>query len=174
VDSPIDSPLLPKPPQKNGDPWLPTVRIARHIPWGYEVDPEDDEVLLPIVEDLELLEEAKKYLLEYSWRDVADWLSKASGKRISHQGLVKRVKQEEKRRRSAAAIRKYARLYQKALAAAEKVERKIGSEPLKPRRITSKNAEKREQRRLDREIARKIKAARVQRREGTAGNLPAE
>jgi len=49
-----------------------------------------------------LLEKAKKYLRQYSYRDVAAWLSEQSDRYISHVGLMKRVKIEQKRKREAA------------------------------------------------------------------------
>ena len=36
--------------------------VARTVPFGYEIDPEDDGILLPISLELDMLEEAKKYL----------------------------------------------------------------------------------------------------------------
>ena len=40
--------------------WLRIPRISKYIPFGYEVDPEDNDWLKPIPEELELLELAKK------------------------------------------------------------------------------------------------------------------
>jgi hypothetical protein len=80
--------------------WYPVIRVGRHVPFGYKQDEEDEMLLLPIPEELELLEKAKLFLTEYSTRQVAQWLSKESGRYISHVGLNKRVRMEEKRRRS--------------------------------------------------------------------------
>ena len=67
---------LPKPELVNSEyEWLSVVRVGRVVPFGYRQDPEDDDILLPIPEELEALEEAKKYLKQYSYRDVANWLS---------------------------------------------------------------------------------------------------
>ena len=89
---------LPVPEEtEDGFNWQPVVRIGRTVPFGYEQDPTDLDVLQPIVDELELLERAKKYLRQYSYRDVANWLSEQSGRYISHVGLMKRVKLEEKR-----------------------------------------------------------------------------
>jgi hypothetical protein len=60
--------------------WYPVVRVGRHVPFGYEQDPDDGMILLPIQSELELLEKAKKYLAEYSLRLVAQWLSQESGR----------------------------------------------------------------------------------------------
>ena len=42
--------------------WYPIVRVGRHVPFGYKQDEEDDMILLPIPEELELLEKAKLFL----------------------------------------------------------------------------------------------------------------
>lgn len=71
------------------------VRIGRIVPFGYMQDPNDPEVLLPIEEELLLLEAAKEHLKNYSLRDVAAWISQKSGRSISHVGLYKRIKAEQ-------------------------------------------------------------------------------
>ena len=58
--------------------WQPIVRIGRYIPFGYEQDEKDKDILLPIEDELELLEKAKKDLQQYSYREVANWLSEQS------------------------------------------------------------------------------------------------
>lgn len=108
--------------------WHPVVRIGRQIPWGYEQDPEDEDILLPIPDELELMEQAKKFLKQYSYRQVAAWLSEQSGKPISHVGLYNRVKLEYKRKTEAANQRYFAERYKKALEKAEKLEKqRIGA-----------------------------------------------
>ena len=84
---------LPMPEETDkGFNWQPVVRIGRTVPFGYEKDLTDLDILQPVVEELELLERAKKYLKQYSYREVANWLSEQSGRYISHVGLMKRVK----------------------------------------------------------------------------------
>ena len=106
--------------------WQPVVRIGRTVPFGYEKDPTDLDILQPVVEELELLERAKKYLKQYSYRDVANWLSEQSGRYISHVGLMKRVKLEQKRKRQASNQRYLAERYKEALQKAERLEERIG------------------------------------------------
>jgi len=106
--------------------WQPVVRVGRHIPFGYEQDPNDKDILLPIPEELELLEQAKKYLAEYSLRLVSRWLTEQSGRYISHVGLKKRVNIEQKRRNTADAHRLYERRYKEAAAKAKKLEERLG------------------------------------------------
>jgi len=102
--------------------YYPIVRVGRHIPFGYEQDPEDEDILHPIPSELEMLEQAKRYLSEYSLRVVAGWLSEQSGRYISHVGLTKRVNIEEQRRRAASAYRIYERRYKEASKKARKLE----------------------------------------------------
>ena len=120
---------LPKPEMVGNEyEWLPVVRVGRIIPFGYRQDPEDNDILLPIPEELETLEEAKKFLKQYSYRDVANWLSEKSGRYISHVGLMKRVKLERQRKAEASTQRYYAERYKEAAAKAEILERnRIGA-----------------------------------------------
>ena len=62
--------------------WYPIIRVGRHVPFGYKQDKEDDMLLIPIPEELELLEKAKRFLQDYSVRQVAKWLSDQSGRDI--------------------------------------------------------------------------------------------
>ena len=103
--------------------WYPVIRVGRHVPFGYKQDKEDDMLLIPIPEELELLEKAKLFLQEYSLRQVAKWLTQQSGRYISHVGLDKRVRIEEKRRRASSSYRKYAKRYKEASRKAEKIEK---------------------------------------------------
>jgi len=114
---------LPQPTDiKEENEWLPVPRIARTIPFGYEVDPEDKDLLLPIKEELDNLEKAKMYLRQYSLREVAAWLSKNTGRYISHLGLQKRIKHERQRKDKARSIRKWAEYAEKAIKKAEEIE----------------------------------------------------
>ena len=123
---------LPKP-EDHGDhfEWKPVIRVGRQVPFGYKEDPDDKDVLIPIPEELELLEQAKKHLKRYSYRAVAAWLSEQSKRNISHVGLYKRVKIEYKRKTEAANQRYFAQRYKEALEKAEKLESRIGGVPTK-------------------------------------------
>jgi len=76
--------------------WRSIPRYNKHIPWGYKVSERDEDILDPIPEELELLEKAKEHLKNYSLRVVAEWLSAASGRYISHMGLKRRLESERK------------------------------------------------------------------------------
>ena len=115
--------VLPQPTDlKDDNEWMPIPRIARTIPFGYELDPEDKNLLKPIKIELDLLEQARKHIKQYSYREVANWLSKNSGRDISHVGLMKRLKNERKRQNQAISLRKWADYAQKAIQKAEEIE----------------------------------------------------
>ena len=65
-------------------------RKARTIPFGYKLA-EDTDYIEPIESELEALEEAKKFLKTCSYREVAIWLTRKTGRYISYVGLRKRV-----------------------------------------------------------------------------------
>ena len=117
---------LPKPEEtEDGYNWKPVVRVGRTIPFGYRQSEEDRDLLLPIVEELELLEKAKKFIRQYSYRQVANWLSTQSGRNISHVGLMKRIRIEQKRKTEASTQRYLAQRYKEALQKAEDLEAKV-------------------------------------------------
>lgn len=112
----------PRRPDEEGWVYIPIVRIGRTIPFGYRQDPEDPDVLLPIESELKLFEQAKEHLKRYSYRDVAAWLSEESGRYISHQGLVDRIKSEQKRRRTGTIQRQLIQRLKEAIKKAERIE----------------------------------------------------
>ena len=123
---------LPAPREDEEFEWRSVVRVGRQVPFGYSQDPDDTDILRPISNELELLEEAKKYLKQYSYRDVSAWLSEQSGRYISHVGLMKRVKIERKRKREASIQRHLAEKYKAALEKAKKLEEeRLGGKDLK-------------------------------------------
>jgi len=123
---------LPAPREDEEFEWRSVVRVGRQVPFGYSQDPNDIDILRPISNELELLEEAKKYLKQYSYRDVSAWLSEQSGRYISHVGLMKRVKIERKRKREATIQRHLAEKYKAALEKAKKLEEeRLGGKDLK-------------------------------------------
>ena len=104
--------------------WIEIPRISRTVPFGYELHPEDSGVLVPIPDELDKLQQAKKYLKQYSYREVANWLSKNTGRYISHVGLRKRLDNERTRNNQARSLRKWADYAKKAIAKAEALEQK--------------------------------------------------
>ena len=65
-------------------------RKTSTIPFGYKLD-EDTKTLLPIEKELEAYKKAKAYLQSCSYREVASWLTATTGRKISTQGLRKKV-----------------------------------------------------------------------------------
>ena len=77
MTKPLGQWKLPQPTDLQEDnEWVPIPRVARTIPFGYELDPEDDGILLLIEHELDMLMKAKKYLKQYSYREVANWLTR--------------------------------------------------------------------------------------------------
>ena len=109
---------------KDDEDWLPIPRISKTIPFGYVEHETDDDLLMPIIEELEALELAKDYLKEYSYREVARWLSDKAGRQISHVGLRKRVQIEKKRKGKAETYKLLLKKYEAALQKLEEIESK--------------------------------------------------
>ena len=119
---------LPQLQFKDGKNWTRIPRVSRTVPFGYTKDPEDEDFLLPVKEELDALELAKQHLRQYSYRSVADWLTKQTGRYISHTGLKKRVRVETRRKKAATFKRELARRLEKTLKEVRKYEENsIGS-----------------------------------------------
>ena len=97
-------------------------KIARTVPFGYVVDENDPDVLQPVKLELDLLEQARAYTRQYSYRQVANWLTKNSGREISHVGLMKRLKNERQRKNKVTSLRKWAEYAEKAINKAKELE----------------------------------------------------
>ena len=114
---------LPKPNKGQEREWHTVARVnMRTVPFGYVIDPENDRLLQPVVLELEALELAKQHLRQYSYRDVARWLEKQTGRSISHMGLKKRVEVDRRRKKTAAIKRRLAKQLEETLAEIEKLE----------------------------------------------------
>ena len=114
---------LPQPTDiKEENEWVAIPRIARTVPFGYKQDDEDPDILQPIPIELDLLEKARRHVNQYSYREVANWLSAQTGRYISHVGLRKRLENERQRKNQAASLRKWADYAQKAIAKAQEIE----------------------------------------------------
>jgi len=109
---------------KDDNEWLMIPKISRSIPFGYKAHEQDEDILVPIIEELEALELAKEYLREYSYREVAGWLSDRTGREISYIGLRKRIQKEKQRKSKAATYKTWLKNYKKALEKLEEIESK--------------------------------------------------
>ena len=115
-------------PQPDNEEYVPIPFLSKRlkcVPFGYKVS-EDPDILDPIPEELKALEQAKKYLKQYSSRKVAHWLTKTTGRYISHAGLLKRIKDERKRNSKVKTLREWARRLEKAIQITEKIEKTRG------------------------------------------------
>jgi len=125
MTKPLKQWKLPQPTDiKEDNEWVSIPRISRTIPFGYDVDPDDPDVLLPNEHQLDMLEKAQKYLKQYSYREVANWLTRNTGRSISHVGLRKRLDNERRRKNKSGSLRRWADYAKKAIAKAEELEAK--------------------------------------------------
>ena len=114
---------LPQPTDiKEQDEWVQIPRIARTVPFGYKQNEEDPDILDPIQVELDLLEKARSHVNQYSYREVANWLSTNSGRYISHVGLRKRLANERQRKNQAKSLRKWAEYAETAISKAKAIE----------------------------------------------------
>ena len=114
---------LPQPTDiKEQNEWVQIPRIARTVPFGYKQNEEDPVILDPIPTELDLLEKARQHVNQYSYREVANWLSTNSNRYISHVGLRKRLQNERQRKNKVASIRKWAEYAETAIAKAKALE----------------------------------------------------
>ena len=102
--------------------WIQIPRIARIIPFGYKVNETDKELLDPIPYELEALELARKYIKQYSLRQVANWLTTKTGREISHIGLRKRLLHERQRKNKARTLKRWSEYAEKAIQKAKDIE----------------------------------------------------
>ena len=109
--------------------WHTIARVSlTTVPFGYEVNKDNDRLLEPIRDELEALEVAKKHLLQYSYREVAQWLTRQTGRSLSHTGLKKRIDIERKRKKTITIKRKLAQRLAQTLQEIENLEtQKVGT-----------------------------------------------
>ena len=123
---------LPKPHKGEEKEWHVIARTAIYVPFGYRIHPDNDKLLEPIPVELEALELAKRHLKQYSFREVANWLTKQTGRSITAMGLKKRVDVERRRKKAAAIKRKLTQRLEETLAEIEKLEKNsIGAYSIK-------------------------------------------
>ncbi len=63
-------------------------RVARVVPFGYR-ESEKENYLEPIQEEIDALEQARKYIRGSSYREVADWIFRKTGRKLTGMGLRK-------------------------------------------------------------------------------------
>jgi hypothetical protein len=121
--------ILPQPKKEGADEFVPIPRLSNltTVPFGYKINEKDSLQLDPIPLELEALEKAKGYITRYSSRHVAAWLTKTTGRYISHRGLLHRLKSETKNKSTASSYWSWAARYKKAILLAEKYQKRKGS-----------------------------------------------
>jgi len=102
--------------------WIQIPRIARTVPFGYTINEDDNELLDPIPYELEALQLARRYIKQYSLRQVANWLTTKTGRQISHIGLRKRLLHERQRKNKARTLKRWSEYAQKAIEKAKAIE----------------------------------------------------
>tara|TARA_R100001369_G_scaffold1126_1_gene3811 strand:+ start:467 stop:868 length:402 start_codon:yes stop_codon:yes gene_type:complete len=102
--------------------WIQIPRIARTIPFGYKLNEEDSYLLDPIAYELEAIELARKYVKQYSFRQVANWITNKTNRAISHVGLRKRLMHEQQRKNKARTLRRWSEYAEKAIEKAKAIE----------------------------------------------------
>jgi|TARA_Y100001951_G_scaffold65218_1_gene52370 hypothetical protein len=114
---------LPQPTDlKEDKEWIQIPRIARIVPFGYKVNEEDSNLLDPIPFELEAIEVARQYVKQYSYRQVANWLTTKTGRDISHVGLRKRLINERQRKNKARTLKSWTEWAEKAIQKAKAYE----------------------------------------------------
>ena len=63
-------------------------KVARVVPFGYK-ESEKENYLESVPEEMDALEQARKYIKGSSYREVADWLFRKTGRRLTGMGLRK-------------------------------------------------------------------------------------
>ena len=63
-------------------------KVARVIPFGYQQS-DKENYIESVPEEIDAIEQARKYIQGSSYREVADWLYRKTGKKITGMGLRK-------------------------------------------------------------------------------------
>ena len=115
---------LPQPTDLKDDSkqWIQIPRIARIVPFGYKINEEDSNLLDPIPFELEAIDVARQYVKQYSYRQVANWLTTKTGRDISHVGLRKRLMNERQRKNKARTLKSWTEWAEKAIQKAKAYE----------------------------------------------------
>jgi hypothetical protein len=110
------------------------VKQGLTIPWGYKQNKDDRQLLDPIDEQLDVYEEGKKLVRKgCTLRDVANWMTATTGRKISHVGLQKKMQDEISKKKSQGAKLAWAR----RRARIEEAERKLNDDQQERTETTS-------------------------------------
>lgn len=113
----------------SGKKWQRIPKISRIVPFGYYVDENDPEMLVPNIFELEALEKAKYYRKRgYSWRKIAEWLTDITGRPISHTGIRKRIGFDKGYKRKATRFEVWAGKYETTIRKAKEHGERVGED----------------------------------------------
>ena len=86
--------ILPQPPKTEEYIQIPRFKFNSNVPFGYKVNPENEDVLEPVKHELDALAQALIYLKTYPATKVAAWLTTTTGRSITPSVLLRRVRKE--------------------------------------------------------------------------------
>lgn len=66
---------------------LPVPIVRQYIPWGYDKDVNNPKMLIPDINALRLLVDAREYTRQCPFTQVATWIGGETGRPLSHEGL---------------------------------------------------------------------------------------
>lgn len=69
-------------------------RTSSSVPFGYKLDPDNKDFLVPVYSELEALEYARNLRPHTSYRTIAEILKARTGRTISHVGVKKALARE--------------------------------------------------------------------------------
>jgi hypothetical protein len=90
--------LLPQPVERTEYVKIPRLKKGMLIPFGYVVEDADADWYVPVPKELDALKIAEKYCKQYTYEQVALWLTKQTGRSITGDGLRKRLRDERRRK----------------------------------------------------------------------------
>ena len=118
--------LLPQPVERTEYVKIPRLKKGMLIPFGYRVDEESPDWYIPIPKELDALKIAEQYCKRYTFQQVANWLTKQTGRSISGDGLRKRLRDERRRKHKHNFYVALANRYKTALEKAKAFETTLG------------------------------------------------
>jgi hypothetical protein len=107
---------------KRSGKWARIPKLSSTVPWGYDVDPEHPDVLVPNEHCLDILEEGRKHLKNYTYKQVANWVTTRSGRHCPPSVLQSRVESAKRRNNYIAVLQRWARQAEEALETARRIE----------------------------------------------------
>lgn len=124
--------LLPQPAKISEYVKIPILRPNAPVPFGYKLDENEPGWYIPVPIELDALKMAKKYVNKYTYKEVAAWLSKQTGRNIDQFSLRKRIKHERRFKNRRNLYLTLAKRYKAALEKARQYEERLSKEERVP------------------------------------------